>query len=206
MAKNLLDTATDGQKNAILELVSELELNDVENSIENATRCLKEQGHRELEVMASNYYWRAGINHVKNEIREILGLARLETELEKRRREAAIKYPMAGKMDWNCPKLEPHELEITEGSAQLIPVGDDLATLLVIGTKDAKKAVRIMRRYQRDFLDDTDLATVEVLQSKKLVWRSAEYEGEQDSTHMFSWSSRDTKHNPKAVDAFIFEV
>lgn len=202
---NLLDKATEGQKQAIIELVSELELDDVENSIENATRCLKEQGHRELEVMASNYYWRAGINHVKNEIREILGLPRLETELEKSRREAAIKYPMGSGMNWDCPPLEPHETEVTEGSAKLIPVGDDLSTLVVIGTKDRKKAARLMRRYCRDYLND-ELPQDHDLETKKLVWRKAQYEDENDYTHMFSWSDKDTKNNPKAVDAFIFEA
>lgn len=205
MNAKILDTATDGQKLAILELIDELELDDAENSIQNATRCLNEQGYHELQVMVHNYQYRAGINHLKNEIREILGLPRLETELEKKRREAAIKYPMGSLMDWNCPELQPHEFELIEGSAKLIPLGEDRLTLVVIGTKDRKKAGRMIRRYQRDYYDDDLLSPDTELELKKLVWREAKYDDEQDHTHMFSWSSRDTKNNPKAVEAFIME-
>lgn len=200
-----LDNATPGQKAAIVELISELELDDAENSIRNATRCLNEQGVRELEVMASNYYYRAGINHIKNEIRGILGLQEMRTELEQKRLDYAVKHPMGSASNWNSPPLQPHELEITEGSAKLIPVGDDASTLIVIGTKDRKKAARLMRRYQRDWLDDDLLTQDTELEAKKVVWRKAEYEGEGDYTHMFSWSAKDTKHNPHAVDAFVFE-
>lgn len=200
-----LDNATPGQKSAIIELISELELDDPKNSIRNATRCLNEQGVRELEVMASNYYYRAGINHIKNEIREILGLQIMRTELEQRQFEYAVKHPMGSATNWNCPELQPHEAEITEGAAKLIPVGDDASTLIVIGTKDRKKAARLMRRYQRDWLDDDLLTQDTELEQKKLVWRKAEYEGEGDYTHMFSWSRKDTNHNPKAIDAFVFE-
>ncbi len=201
---SILDTATDGQKQAIIELISELELDDAANSIENATRCLNNQHYHELEVMVHNYHWRSGINHIKNEIREILGLPVMRTEFEQKRLDYAIKHPMGSKVWWNCPELQPHEFEITEGSAKLIPIGEDGGSMVVIGTKDRKKALRMMRRYERDWLDDDLLAQDRDIEIKKLVWRKA---GDEDGehTHMFSWSSRDTKHNPKAVDAFIFE-
>lgn len=200
----IFDNATEGQKQAIVELISELELDDAENSITNATRCLNEQGVRELEVMTHNYYWRAGINHIKNEIREILGLPVMRTELEQRQFDYAIKHPMGSQVWWDCQPLKDHEFEITEGSAKLIPLGDDRLTLVVIGTKDRKKATRMMRRYQRDYFDDDLLATETELEAKKLVWRQAGDE-DGDHTHMFSWSTKDTKHNTKAIDAFILE-
>lgn len=199
------ETVTEGQKLSIIEFIATLELDDAENSIENATRCLKEQGHVELEVMVHNYYWRAGINHAKNEIREILGLPRLETDLEKRQHEAALKYPMGSAVNWDCPALQPHEFDVTEGSAKLIPLGDDRLTMVVIGTKDRKKAARMMRRYSIDWWDKVDAVQDTELEQKKIVWREAKYDGEQDHTHMYSWSTKDTKHNPKAIDAFILE-
>lgn len=200
---DLLKNATPGQLAAIEELISELELDDAENSIRNAERCLKEQGYHELQVMVHNHFYFAGINHLKNEIREILGLPVMRTELEQKRFEYDIKHPKGSKVWWNCPELQPHEFEITEGSAKLIPLGED-GTMVVIGTKDRKKAARLMRRYQRDWLDDDLLAKDNELEAKKIVWRKA---GDEDGehTHMYSWRSRDTKNNHKAIDAFIFE-
>ena len=148
------DNLTDGQKEAIIEYISELELDDAENSIRNATRCLEQQGYHELQVMVSNYHWRGGINHAKNEIREIIGLPVMRTELEQKQFEYAISHPKGSQVWWNCPELQPHEFEIVEGSAKLIPLGDDRLTLVVIGTKDRKKATRMMRRYQRDWFDN----------------------------------------------------
>lgn len=201
--KDLLLNATEGQRKAIIELISELELDDAENSIQNATRCLNEQGYHELQVMVHNRFYYAGINHLKNEIREILGLPVMRTELEQKRFDYDTTHPKGSNVWWQCPPLEPHEFEIVEGSAKLIPLGED-GTMVVIGTKDRKKAARLMRRYQRDWLDDDLLAQDTELESKKIVWRKA---GDEDGehTHMYSWSSRDTKHNPKAIDAFIFE-
>jgi len=201
---NLLGKATPGQLQAISDLISELELDDAENSIRNATRCLNEQGVRELEVMASNYHYRGGINHMKNEIREILGLPVLRTELEQRQHEYRMTHPKGSQVWWDCPELQPHEFEVVEGGAKLIPLGNDRLTLVVIGTKDRKKATRMMRRYQRDWFDNDLLATETELEAYKMVWREA---GEEDGehTHMFSWSKNDTKHNPKAIDAFILE-
>lgn len=199
---------TDGQKMAIVELIGELELDDAENSIENATRCLNEQGYHELQVMVHNYHYRAGINHIKNEIREILGLPRLETDLDKRRREYAIKHPMGSRVLYDCPPLQDHEFETVEGSAKLIPLGDDMVSMVVIGTKDRRKALRMIRRYERDWLelDSNDLSTDDDLEVKKIVWRKADYDHEIDRhTHMYSWSSKDTKNNPNAIDAFIRE-
>lgn len=201
---NILDNATEGQKLAIIELISELELDDAENSIRNAERCLKEQGYHELQVMVHNHFYYAGINHLKNEIREILGLPVMRTELDQKRYEYDIKHPVGSKVWWDCPPLEPHEFEITEGNAKLIPLGDDGTTMVVIGTKDRKKALRMMRRYERDWLDDSDLSEDRDLEAKKIVWRKP-IEEEGEHTHMFSWKSRDTKNNPKAVDAFIRE-
>jgi len=201
---NLLDKMTDGQKAAISEYIESLELDDADNSIENATRCLKEQGYHELQVMVHNHFYYAGINHAKNELREILGLPVMRTELEQKRFEYDISHPKGSQVWWQCPPLEPHEFEIVEGSAKLIPLGEDRLSLVVIGTKDRKKAARMMRRYQRDYFDNDLLVEDRELEFKKLVWRKA---GDEDGehTHMFSWSSRDTKHNHKAIDAFIFE-
>lgn len=198
------DGITEGQKEAIIEFIASLDMDDAKNSIKNATRCLNEQGVRELEVMASNYYYRAGINAAKNELREIFGLPRLMTDREKRELEYALKHPMGSRQWWNCPELKPHEFEIVEGSAKLIPLGDDGVSMVVIGTKDRRKAARMMRRCQRDWLDTDLLVEDHELEPKKLVWREA---GEEDGehTHMFSWSKKDTKNNQKAVDAFIYE-
>lgn len=201
---NLLDNMTDGQKAAISEYIDELELDDAKNSIENATRCLNQQGYHELEVMVHNHFYYAGINRAKNEIREILGFPVMRTELEQRQFDYAVKHPMGSQVWWDCPILQPHEFVIIEGSAKLIPLGDDRLTLVVIGTKDRKKATRMMRSYQRDYFDNDLLATETELESKKLVWRTAGDE-DGDHTHMFSWSTKDTKHNQKAIDAFILE-
>lgn len=201
----LLDKATEGQKLAIIELISDLELDDVENSIRNAKRCLEGQGYLELQNMVHNYHYNAGINHIKNEIREILGLPRLMTDREKRELENAVKYPMGSLVNWDCPELEAHEYELTEGSAKLIPLGDDGSTFMVIGTKDRKKAGRMMRRYSNDFYDNGDEIKDTELELKKVVWRKADQEYDGDHTHMFSWSSKDTKNNVNAVEAFIFE-
>lgn len=201
---DLLKDLTDGQRAAISEYIEALELDDAQNSIENATRCLNEQGYHELQVMVHNYFYCAGINHAKNEIREILGLPVMRTELEQKRHDYAVKHPMGSRVWWDCQPLQDHEFEITEGSAKLIPLGEDGTSMVVIGTKDRKKAARMIRRTQRDWLDSDLLAQDSELEFKKIVWRKA---GDEDGehTHMFSWSSKDTKNNPKAVDAFIFE-
>lgn len=201
---NLLEKATPGQLQAISDLISELELDDAENSIRNATRCLNEQGYHELQVMVHNHFYYAGINHLKNEIREILGLPVMRTELEQKRWEYDLKHPKGSREWWSCPELKPHEFEVVEGSAKLIPLGDDGVSMVVIGTKDRKKAARMMRRCQRDWLDSDLMVQDNELELKKMVWRSA---GEEDGehTHMFSWRKRDVKNNPKAVDAWIYE-
>ena len=199
--------ATEGQFMAIVELIGELELDDTENSIRNATRCINQQGYLELQNMVANYYYRAGINHIKNEIREILGLPILETDLEKTQREYREKQPLETRALWNCPALQDHEFEVVEGSAKLIPLGDDMVTTVVIGTKDRRKALRMIRRYERDWLDmpSGDLSTADDLELKPLVWRDAQYDHETDSTHIFSWRKYDVKNNPNAVMAFIRE-
>lgn len=201
---NLLDKMTDGQKAAISEYIEALELDDADNSIRNAERCLKEQGYHELQVMVHNHFYYAGINHAKNELREILGLPVMRTELEQKRFDYEISHPKGSRVWWDCQPLKDHEFEITEGSAKLIPLGEDGTSMIVIGTKDRKKAARMVRRTQRDWLETDLLAQDSELELKKLVWRNA---GDEDGehTHMFSWSKRDTKNNPKAVDAFIFE-
>lgn len=200
-----LKAMTDGQRLSIVEFISELEEDDAENSLQNAKRCLEEQGYHELQVMVHNYHYRAGINHAKNEIRGILGLEELRTPLEKKQLEASVKYPMGSAIDWDCPELQPHEFEVVEGSAKLIPLGEDGDTMIVIGTKDRKKAARMMRRYESDWMDKDLLPEAQQLEHKLVVWREAKYDHEQDHTHMFSWSSKDVKRNPKAISAFIFE-
>lgn len=201
---NLLDKMTDGQKAAISEYIESLELDDAENSIRNAERCLKEQGYHELQVMVHNHFYYAGINHAKNELREILGLPIMRTELEQKRFDYETTHPKGSRVWWDCQPLQEHEFEIVEGSAKLIPLGEDGTSMVVIGTKDRKKAARMVRRTQRDWLETDLLAQDSELELKKLVWRNA---GDEDGehTHMFSWSSRDTKNNPKAVDAFVYE-
>jgi hypothetical protein len=201
---NLLDKMTDGQKAAISEYIEALELDDAANSIENATRCLNEQGYHELQVMVHNHFYNAGINRAKNELREILGLPVMRTELEQKRFDYDTTHPKGSRVWWDCQPLQEHEFEIAEGSAKLIPLGEDGTSMVVIGTKDRKKAARMVRRTQRDWLETDLLAQDSELELKKLVWRNA---GDEDGehTHMFSWSSRDTKNNPKAVDAFVYE-
>lgn len=202
----MFDTLTDGQKQSIVDYLSELELDDAENSIRNATRCLNEQGYHELNVMVANAHHRNGVNYAKNELREILGLDRMMNDLEKRQLEYSIKHPMGSRIAWDCPELEPHEFEITEGNAKLIPLGDDMISMVVIGTKDRKKALRMMRRYERDWLEPDFLSEDRDIEEIKLVWRKAEFDHESDSTHMFSWSKKDTKNNPKAIHAFLREA
>jgi hypothetical protein len=113
---------------------------------------------------------------------------------------------MGSLVDWNCPELQPHEFEITEGNAKLIPLGDDAISMVVIGTKDRKKALRMMRRYERDWLDNDLLTEDRDIEEIKLVWRDASYDGEEDHTHMFSWRKRNVKNNPKAIHAFLREA
>jgi len=206
LTTKIFDTLTDGQKQSIVDYLNELELDDADNSIRNAKRCLEGQGYLELQNMVADYYHRAGVNHTKNELREILGFDRMMTDKEKQQLEYAIKHPMGSRIAWDCPELEPHEFEIVEGSAKLIPLGDDGSTTVVIGTKDRKKALRMIRRYERDWVDDGDLSEDRDIEERLLVWRKAEFDHESDSTHMFSWSKKDTKNNPKAVHAFLREA
>ena len=202
----MFDKLTDGQKQSIVDYISELELDDVENSMQNAKRCLEQQGYHELGVMVANAHYRNGVNAAKNELREIIGLDRMMTDHERKQLEWAVKHPMGSRIAWDCPPLEPHEFEITEGNAKLIPVGDDGATMLVIGTRDRKKALRMMRRYESDWIDDADLSEDRDIDDVMLVWRKAEYDGEGDYTHMFSWHKKDTKNNANAVHAFLREA
>lgn len=202
----MFDTLTDGQKQSIVDYLSELELDDAENSIRNATRCLNEQGYHELNVMVANAHHRGGVNHAKNELREIIGLPVMRTELEQKRFDYDVKHPMGSRIAWDCPELQPHEFEIVEGSAKLIPLGEEGTSMLVIGTKDRAKALRMIRRTERDWLDSDLLSQDRDIEEVQLVWRKSEYDHEVDSTHMFSWSKKDTKNNAKAIHAFLREV
>lgn len=200
------DSLTDGQYEAVIEFIASLERDDVENSISNAKRCLEGEGYLELQNMVSNYFYLSGINHAKNELREILGLPRLMTDREKRQLENSVKYPMGSQVDWNCPPLQDHEFEVTEGTARLIPIGDEGTSMIVIGTKDRKKALRMMRRYERDWLEPDLLSEDRDITEIKLAWRKANQGYDGEHTHMFSWSKRDTKNNPNAVHAFLREA
>lgn len=196
----------------IHELVDRLEEDDVEQSVSNARRALEGRRTLELENMVHNHYYHAGKNHLINDIREILGLPKLYLPGEKERLEKELKDYYSGKklINYDCPPLKDDQFFIVDGSAKFFTLGEDCDTYVVIGTKSARKAFNLMRRYERDEcgLDSEEGVSGEYkdnissLPTGRIVWRKA-YSDEEDYSYYYSWSEKDTKNNPKAIDCFI---
>lgn len=192
-------------------LVEDLDKDDdVENTIRNASRCIREQGRtHELEVIISNRKWYDGRNSVKNEIREILGLKRLYLPGEEERLKEERKRGNYGTwLGYDCPPLDDSEYSKTLGKAKLLVLGEDQDTYIVIGTKSRATAYRLMRAYDREEHGlDVDEGVgyyrdrLDLIESIKLVWRKAYDEEEYD--HYYNWGEKYTKGNPHAVDAFM---
>lgn len=196
----------------IHELVEDLVVDDIENDIRNAERCLREEGRTlEIENIAKNRMYHDGQNHKINEIREILGLPRLYLKGEKERIERASKDYYAGRQmfTYDCPPLEDSNFLITDGSAKFFSLGEDGDTYVVIGTKSARKAYTLMKRYEvnecglsaDEGISEEYRGRVEELPRGRIVWRKDE--SDSDYEYYYSWSDKDTKNNPKAVDCFI---
>lgn len=197
---------------AIHSLVDQLHVDDVENDIRNAERCLLEEGRTlEIENIAKNRMYHAGSNHVINEVREILGLPRLYLKGEKERIDREAKDYLAGRqlINYDCPPMKDSEYNMIDGSAKLLILGEDQSTYVVVGTTSSRKAYELMRKYEREEcgLDASEGVGEEYgdkptqLPKGRLVWRqtdSIDYDG-----YYFSWSDKDTKNNRKAIDCFI---
>ena len=71
-----------------------------------------------------------------------------------------------------------------------------------------------MRRYEREecgLSDDEGVAYIwknfpEDIKRTKVVWRKAEYDGEEEFNTMWSWNENNIKGNPRAVDAFLVRL
>lgn len=199
----------------IHEYVERLVVDDIDNDIRNAERCLREEGRTlEIENIAKNRMYHAGENNVINDIRDILGLDRLYLKGEKERIDEQIKLGSMGtRLGYDCPPLDNDEFNLIDGNAKLIVLGEEGDTYVVIGTKSADKAYRLMRKYEADLGLYTDEGVAylykddrDSLPREKIVWRKAEYEGEDDFRHMFSWSESNIKGNPRAVEAFVVRL
>lgn len=199
----------------IHEYVERLVVDDIDNEIRNAERCLREEG-RTLEIVniASNRMYHAGENNVINDIRDILGLDRLYLKGEKERIDEQIKLGNMGvRYGYTNPPLEESDITLADGNAKLIVLGEEADTYVVIGTKSSARAYRLMRKYEADLGLDTDEGIgflykdfPDTLPTEKIVWRKADYEGEDDFRIMFSWSESNTKGNPRAVEAFVVRL
>lgn len=200
----------------IHEYVENLVVDDIDNEIRNAERCLREEGRTlEIENIAKNRMYHAGENTVINDIRDILGLPRLYLKGEEERIKEQIKLGSMGtRLGYDCPPLEDSEITLSDGKAKLIVLGEEQDTYVVIGTKSLEKAYRLMRRYERDecgLYSDEGIAYIwknlpEEIKRTKVVWRKADYEGEEDFRTMWSWNESYIKGNPRAVDAFLVRL
>ena len=196
----------------IHELVDSLFDDDVEQSVRNARSALEGRRTLELENMVHNHYYHAGENRMINEIREILSLPKLYLPGEKERIEQDLKNYYSGKklFTYDCPPLGDKEYLLEDGSAKFFTLGEECDTYIVIGTKSARKALNLIRRYEKDEcgLDSDEGAYGEykndptALATGKVVWRRA-YSDEDDYSFYYSWDEKDTKNNPKALDCFI---
>lgn len=199
----------------IHEYVERLVVDDVDNEIRNAERCLREEG-RTLEIVniASNRMYHAGENTVINDIRDILGLDRLYLKGEKERIDEQVKLGNMGvRYGYTSPPLIDSDFTLVDGNAKLIVLGEEGDTYVVLGTKSADKAYRLMRKYEADNGLYTDEGVAYLykddrgsLPREKIVWRKADYEGEEDFRIMFSWAESNTKGNPRAVEAFVVRL
>lgn len=199
------------QLRQIHDLVEHLGIDDdIDNTIRNATRCLREQGRtHELEVIISNRKWYDGRNSVINEVRDILGLKPLYLPGEEERLKEERKRGNYGTwLGYDCPPLSDSEYTKKLGNAKLLVLGEEQDTYIVIGTKSKGIAYRLMRTYERE---DCGLGADEgvgyykdrydLIEDIKLVWRKAYDEEEFD--HYYAWGEKYTKANPHAINAFM---
>lgn len=205
--KNELLKMSTAQLRQLHELVEELPHDfaphEVENSLKNMERGLLSDSTLEVTNVLANRHYAEGQLYVINQIREILDLPRLWAPGEKERHDHSVKMAQMGsKHFYDCPPL--FHFEMVDGPAKLIALGED-GTLVVIGTKDRKRAARLMRKYEREYYGESNELDNVLPEQTKIVWRTA---GEEDGdfSHMFSWSARNTKNNPAAVDCFILEA
>lgn len=197
----------------IHDLVDNLRSDDIEQSVRNARNAFETNTTLQLENMIHNHYYQAGENHVINEIREILTLPRLYLPGEKERIEQQMKDYYSGKqlITYDCPPLPDTQYTLADGAIKLIVLGEECDTYVVIGTKSARRALNLIRRYERDECgldaDEGFYGTYKNDPSKmptsKIVWRKVDHDEEVDYSYYYSWSERDTKNNPKAIDCFI---
>ena len=204
-----------GKLEKVSYLVERLYVDDVENDIRNAERCLREEGRTlEIENIAKNRMYHAGANHVINEIREVLDLPKLYLKGEKERLDEQIRLGSMGtRLGYDCPELDDSEYEATLANAKLVVLGEEADTYIVLGTNSPEKALGCIRKYERSFGLDSDEGVYneykknpKSLPRVKIAWRKADFDGEDDFRHMFSWSESNTKDNPKAVYAFMVRI
>lgn len=193
---------------AIHQLVESLAEDDIENSIQNAERCLRTHGRTlEIDNISKNRSYYAGMNNIINEVRDILGLDRLYLPGEKERLDEQAKLAnMATQPYYDCPEIPDGEAHHIEGRARLYLLGDDLDTYLVMGTKSRAKALKMMRKYERDEcgLYSDELVTDDIMDQRKIVWRRSDREYDYGEYGTFySWDEKNTKHNNRAEWAFI---
>lgn len=200
----------------IHEFVDNLEEDDVEQSVRNARSALEGGTTLQLENMVHNHYYHAGANHVKNEIRELLGLPRLYARGEKEQLERLGKsqYADGRWYDYDCPELPDSEYSLVDKNVKVVCLGEEQDTVVVFGTKSGIRALQAIRKIERDewgldaeegfygyYKDEADK-----LPTGRIVWRRTDDEERVDYSTYWSWSERDTKNNPKAVDCFILTI
>lgn len=204
-----------GKLEKVKYIVESLYVDDIENDIRNAERCLREEGRTlEIENIAKNRMYNAGANHVINDIREALGLDRLYLKGEKERIDEQIKLGSMGtRLGYDCPPLEESEYTETLANAKLIVLSEEADTYLVLDTNSPEKALGCIRKYERNNGLDSDEGVYneykknpKSLPRVKVAWRKAFDEYEEDYKHIFSWSESDTIDNPKAVYAYLVRI
>lgn len=195
---------TDAQKlDILLAHIEELDLDDVENSIRNATRCLKERGYLELHNMVSDYFYRAGINHTINQMREAVGLPRLDDGTPKI--ETIEVKAMPNRKIWDCPKLEASSYEFSDGSAMFTHLGDD-GDSMVIGTRSIQKALKLFKKaYESYGLFDDEIPTADAITLEWVVWRNRSDADDEEYSVYYSWEKHH-QTNRRGAWAFIYRT
>lgn len=187
----------------LLDYISCLEEDDKENSITNATRCIEDGGILELQNIVYNNQYRAGKNHFINELREAIGMPVLVSKDRTDWRLGAAEMRSKAEV-WDCPALDLGAYDIKDGGAFVISLGETGESMIVFGTKSKAKALRLMRRLQREYhdLDEDDLIEEGLLNYRTVVWRNPTEYDDGESTHYFSWSAKH-RNNPKGVKAWV---
>lgn len=193
------------QLDLIGDYVEQLVVEDIENDIRNAERCLREHGRTlEIENIAKNRMYQAGQNHVINEIRELIDKPRLYLPGEKERIDAQIKASNMGSREYyDCPPIDDNEFNFVDGKLKAVLIGEECETILVLGTSLYSAAMRACEPICDEY--DMQLPTVDQMEKSKIVWRKADQE-DGDFSHMFSWSEYNIKNNPNAIDGIIVRL